>query len=187
MIAPHDQISGASSLAALETRCARFDEASAELEKLIADLEADLEAVKQKHLRGLKRQAGHVAGLEAELRSAIEAAPELFIKPRSLTIHGVKVGFTLSQGKVEWQDDARVLALIKKHHKGDADVLIRTVEEPNKDALRALPAGELARLGCTIEGAGDVVICKRVAGDVEKLINRLVEKLVAAMVGDDRS
>ena len=36
-----------------------------------------------------------------------------------------------------------------------------------------------------IEDAGDVVVLKRVAGDVEKLVNKLIEKMVSAMVSDE--
>ncbi|HOQ48172.1 MAG TPA: hypothetical protein PK157_22890, partial [Bryobacteraceae bacterium] len=90
--------------------------------------------------------------------------------------------FTLSKGKLVWDDEQLVIRLIKKHFKDQADILIRTTEEPNKEALRQLPAEDLAKLGCSIEGAGDQAIVKRVAGEVEKLINKLIEKLVEAMV-----
>jgi hypothetical protein len=172
-------------LADIETQTATYEAASVQLESQIAALESDLEAVKRKHLAGLKKQAAVVANREAELFSSIESAPDLFKKPRTLTLNGVKVGYTLSQGKVEWHNEDQVLALIKKYRKDEVDVLIHTKETPNKDALRNLPAGDLAKLGCRIDGAGDVVICKRVAGDVEKLVNKLIEKLVEAMVESD--
>ena len=55
---------------------------------------------------------------------------------------------------------------------------------PRKDALRTLEARDLAKLGCQIIGDGPTVIVKRVTGDVEKLINKLIEKLVGALVKD---
>lgn len=169
-------------LADIERLSAAFEDEGACLEEMIATLEADLEAVKQKHMRPIKRQAAAVAQREAELHSAVESAPELFKKPRTITVHGVKCGFTLSAGKLVWDDPDNVIALIRRYRKDDAELLIRTTEEPNKDALKSLPAGDLAKLGCRIEGAGDQVIVKRTAGDVEKLINKLVEKMVEAMV-----
>lgn len=57
---------------------------------------------------------------------------------------------------------------------------------PRKDTLRTLDEKDLAKLGCSIVGSGPAVIVRRVAGDVEKLINKLIEKLVGAMVNDDR-
>src|SRR5262245_10831282 len=169
-----------SPLDGIESLCAQFDEQADKLQTLIDALEADLEAVKQKHLAGLKRQAAVVARRESELVNAIEASPSLFVKPRTITLHGIKVGFTRTDGKIVFDDPETVVKLIKKLHKDDAGTYIRTTEEPNKDALWTLPTVELARIGCRIEGAGDLVVCKRVAGDVEKLIKRLIEKMVEA-------
>lgn len=172
-------------LESIERLCLELNTNAETLEALIADLQADLEEVKAKHLRGLKRQASAVARAEANLIGAVESAPDLFVKPRTMTIHGVKVGFGQGKGKVEWDDEDSVLAAIKRYRKDDAAVLILTEESPRKDALRALPAGDLARLGCRITGAGDQVMVKRVAGDVEQLIAKLTEKLVNRMVSSD--
>jgi hypothetical protein len=188
MIAQTESLAGRAGntpLAGIESLCAEFDEQSAKLESLITDLESDLEAVKQKHLGALKRQAAVVARRQAELESAIEAAPALFIKPRSFTLHGIKVGLTYTEGKLVFDDAETVVKLIKKFRKEDAATFIRTKEEPNKDALWTLDKKDLAALGCRIEDTGDVVVCKRVAGDVEKLIKKLIEKLVEAMVSQD--
>lgn len=171
-------------LASIEQLCARFDGEAATLEEAIANLEADLDAVKKKHLRIVKRQAAVVAGCEAELQSAVEAAPDLFEKPRSITLHGVKVGYNMSNGRLEYQDADSVVKLIKRYRGDDVELLIHTSEEPNKDALRKLPAVDLAKLGCSIAGAGDQVIVRRVAGDVEKLVKKLMEKMVEAMVAN---
>jgi hypothetical protein len=186
MIAPNEQIAGREkNLSGIETLCRDFDAESAKLEEMIGSLEADLDEVKNRHLAALKRQAGVVARREAELTSAIEAAPSLFVKPRTATMHGVKVGLSSSVGKLAFDDEDTVVGLIKRHFGVDSDLYIHTTEKPNKDALKTLSIGQLAKLGCRIDGAGDVVVCKRVAGDVEKLINKLIEKLVEAMVGED--
>ena len=169
----------------IETFAARYDTECAKLESMVGDLENDLEAAKQKHLRGLKRQASVVAARQAELHSAVEQSPALFVKPRTLTLHGTKLGFTSSEGKVAWNDDEKVVQLIEKQFPKRFDELVKTGFTPKKDALRELTAGELAKLGCRIEGAGDMVLVKRVAGDVERLINKLIEKLASAMVGED--
>lgn len=170
------------SLGAIESLCASLDRESSTLEGLTAALEADLEEVKSRHLRGLKRQASVVARLEAELIGAVECSPALFEKPKTLTIHGVKVGFANSQGRVEFEDEETVVAAIRKLMKDDLEVLLKIETTPRKDALRALTASELAKLGCRIVGAGDQVVVRRVAGDVEKLITKMTEKLVAKMV-----
>ena len=187
MISTTENLAGSRSRAIteLEPLCAAYDGECVKLEEQIAALEADLEAVKAKHLRGLKKQAAIVAAREAELHSAVEGSPELFVKPRTFVMHGCKIGFTSSTGSVDFEDEAHVVALVRKHLKDRFDELVKTEYTPRKDALRTLAALELAKLGCRIDGAGDVVLVKRVAGDVEKLINKLIEKLVSAMVKED--
>jgi len=187
MIAPHDQIAGTSAdFATIERQVAAYDQENQNLELMIAELEHDLEAIKNKHLRGLKKQAGVVANLEAQLHSSIESAPALFNKPRTITIHGTKIGFVPSVGSVAWNDDDQVCTLIKRHFKARAAEFIKTEETPKKDALRSLSEADLAKVGCHIEGAGDHVLIKRVAGDVEKLINKLIDKLVSSMIEDEQ-
>lgn len=169
------------SLAALELQTRDYDAECVRMEELVAALEADMEAIKRKHLPALKRQAGVVANRQADLQSAIETATELFTKPRTLTLNGIKIGFTNSVGSIVWDDDDQVVSLIKKQRPEDAATLVRTFTEPNKNALKSLPPAELKKLGCRVEGAGDVVVLKRVAGDVEKLVTNLIDKMVAAM------
>ena len=186
MIANIDPIAARSiSLGSIETLCGNYDGECAKLEEQIAALESDLEAVKQKHLRGLKRQAAAVATAEAELHSAVESAPGLFVKPRTITVHGMKVGYTTSVGSITWEDDEQVVELIREVFPNRVKELIKKTETPKKNALKALTAEELAKIGCAIDGAGDVVVLSRVAGDVEKLVNKLIEKLVEAMVSKE--
>ena len=165
----------------IETACAAYEAGCVALEESITALELDLAAVKARHLREIKRLAGVVAGSEAKLGGLIEDAPHLFVKPRTLTLHGVKVGFTRSPGKVTWTDAEQVMRLIRQKFPAKVEELIRTNPEPNKDALRNLPLADLARIGCRIDGAGDVVVLTRTAGDVEKLVGNLIKKLVAAI------
>ncbi len=172
-------------LSNIDDLAGRLNDQTTQLEAAISDLESDLEAVKAKHLRGLKLLARSVAVANASLIGEIEANPGLFEKPRTLVLHGIKVGLGTSRGRLEWDDDDTVVRLIRKHHKDDADVLLQTTVAPKKDVLRTLPAGDLARLGCRIVGAGDQVIVRREAGDVEKLIEKLTAKLVEAMISSE--
>jgi len=166
---------------------AAYDSECNKLEDLVAALEADMELVRRQHIAALKRQAAVVANREAELHSAIERSPQLFIKPRTFTINGVKIGLTNTPGVLTWDDDATVVANIHEHRPKEFALLVATTYEPRKTAIKALPEPEQKKLGCRIEGEGDVVVLKRVAGDVEKLINKVIEKLVAAMVSEPKS
>jgi hypothetical protein len=186
MISTTEHLAGMpAGLTVIETRAQALEAACQNLDLQLADLERDLEAVKSKHLRGLKKQAAIVANLEAELHSAVEQAPDLFKKPRTVTLHGIKLGFQSSAGAITWHDNDQVVALIKKHFKGRETEFIKVEETPKKDALRALTEAELVKVGCRIEGAGDQVLIKRLDGEVEKMFGKLIDKLVAAMIGEE--
>lgn len=176
------------SLGSIETACGRYDAAANELDTMIAELEQDLDDVRRKHLKRLKAQAGIVAAREAELRSQVEAKPELFVKPRTFILHGVKVGLTDSKGKLVWDiEDHELVALLKRKFKENdewKDYVI-SKDVPSKEALRALDATALVKLGLRIEGAGDSIVVKRTAGDVEKMMDKLIEKMVSSMVESD--
>ncbi len=170
-------------LGQIETACNEYELESAALEKQIDNLDADLAEVKRKHMAALKRQAAVVANREAFLRDLVESNPELFKRPRTMIVAGVKIGFTASAGKVEFTDDEEnVIRRITRFLEADAANLIRVTREVNKDAVRNLPAADMAKIGCKIEGACDTVLVKRMAGEVEKLINKLITKLTETLV-----
>lgn len=174
-------------LADVERACAQYEAECNGLEEMIGELNADLEAVKQKHLGAIKRRASAIARSEAEITQMIEAAPDLFTKPKTQILHGVKVGLTTSKGKLEFDDDDEeaVIKRIRAKLADRIDELIRIREQVNKDAVKRLPAIDMAKIGCRIDGAGDVVVLKRVAGDVERLVDKMIAKLVEAMVETD--
>lgn len=171
-------------LAEIERRAARLADASLALDDTLTTYEEELQAVNAKYLRPLKRQAAEAATAEAELHSAIESAPHLFVKPRTLTLHGLKIGFSVSEGKLVIEDEETSVKLLKRKFPEQIDTYIRTTEEVNKDAIKALGLDDrqLAALGLSMADRGDMVLIKRAAGDIEKLISKLKTKLVEAMV-----
>lgn len=168
----------------IEQLCARYEAESTLLEAGITHLEEDLKAVQQKHLARLKRQAGVVARAEAELHAAIEAAPELFKKPRTSIFHGVKIGLANAIGSLTFEDEEYVVARIREQFTdvGEFDHFVKTSYTPRKDALRELTPVQLKKLGCRLEGEGETVVIRRTAGDVKKLIETLTAKMVAAII-----
>lgn len=170
------------SLAQIESACREYDEQVCALNERISAFNDELAAVKARHLAGIKRQAGVVARHEAELTQLVEAAPDLFKKPRTAIFHSTKIGYATSPGQLAFDDEDAVIRLIKAKLKDRAEELIRTTEKLNKDAAKRLPAADLSRIGCRIDGAGDVVVVKRTDGEVEKLVNKMIEKLVEAVI-----
>jgi arsenate reductase-like glutaredoxin family protein len=113
----------------------------------------------------------------AALGAAIEASPELFTRPRTVTLHGVRVGYMKAKGRIVWDDEAAVIARIRKLlPEAQAELLIRVKESVHKPAVYDLTAGDLKRLGIQIEGDGDEVLIRSAAGEVDKLIEALLKE-----------
>lgn len=144
----------------------------------VSGLNDELEAVKRKYLARIKQQVASAKDAAANLSAAIEASPALFVKPRTITVHGIKVGFQKGKGKVTFADGDKVVELIKKHLEDRADVLILTEEKPNKEAIAQLEVAELKKIGCSVTGTGDQVLIKDAAGDVDKLVAALLKEEV---------
>lgn len=162
------------SLGDIETLAKRFSTKRRFLGLKLQALEDDLRAVKRQHLDTLKEAAAEAGAMREQLREAVRESPELFVKPRSLVIHGVKVGFEKGKGKLEITDPARVVALIRKHHPDQADVLIQTTERPVAKALGQLTGAELKKLGVAVVDGGDQVVVRDAASEIDKLVDAML-------------
>lgn len=159
----------------IENRAKAYSEARTKVAEYVAELQSGIDALNRMHLPKLKRAVNRAAELAQQLRDQVAEAPELFEKPRTAIFHGIKVGFEKGKGAVDFDDDDRVVALIKKKLPDQADVLIKTTEKPVKSALKQLSVKELQSIGCTVEETGDQVVVRAVDRDVDKLVNALLK------------
>lgn len=154
-------------------------EYSAEREKLsdrIRFLEDEINTLKRKRLPVIKNSIQTVMEKQENLKAALEESRQLFIKPKTIVFHGVKVGFQKSKGKLSWNDDAQVIKLIRKHFPDQEDVLIKKTEKPSKDALLNLSAENLKKIGVTITETGDVVVIKSTDSEIDKFVEALLKE-----------
>lgn len=146
------------------------------LAERVASLESELHQVRNRRLPGIRSALAIAKTAQDDLQRVIAAAPSLFIKPRTFTLHGVKVGFQKGKGKLTWADDARVIALIEKHLPDKAEILIVTERKPSRDALANLDGADLKRIGVTIEEVGDKIVIKAADSDLDKVIAKILEE-----------
>lgn len=161
-------------LTRIEALARLYADARAALAATVSGLNDEIEQVKRKYLPRIKDQVARAKEHGSGLHNAIEGAPELFVKPRTVVVHGLKVGFEKGKGKVTFDSAEKVIELIEKHLADKADVLIITKKRPNKDAIAALEVSELKRIGCAVTGTGDAVVIKDTASDVDKLVAALL-------------
>lgn len=162
-------------LSDIETRAKRFAEAREKLAAIVADLNDGIQALKRAAMPELKRAINRASEHHEQLKTLIEDAPELFVKPKTVMFHGIKLGYQKGKGKIEWDDADQVVRLIKKYFPEQADILISTTEKPAKDALNNLTAAELKKLGISVVEGGDAVFIKPADSAVDKMVDALLK------------
>ena len=163
------------SLVEIEGLTKKFSDGREILADKVRALEDEIESVKRRHIIGIKHSVATVAERQHALKAALEDSKGLFVKPRTMVLHGIKIGFQKGKGKIEWEDDDQVVKLIRKHFPEQADLLIKIIEKPVKDALQQLTAAELKRLGITVEETGDRVLIKSMNSEIDKFVDALLK------------
>jgi hypothetical protein len=174
MIAPSEPIAGKPAMNEIEKRAQSYAELRDQLSAIITELNEKVESITREKMPLIKKLVGRSAEKHAELKSAIEASPELFAKPRTVVFHGIKCGFRKNEGHVEFDDAESVVKKIKQYFSNPENYLC-IVEEPNKEALTTLSDNDLKRIGCRVTETGDEVIIKPTDSQVEKKVKALLK------------
>lgn len=172
-----------SSLVEIEQLTRKFDAARSELNGLVSDLHEQIEATRRDALPRLRKVVARAAESHAALKAGIEAAPELFVKPKTLVIAGIKVGFMKQRGQLDIADPDKVVELIERHFPDLEETLISTTKKPVKKALEQLTATELKKLGVNLANDTDAVVIKPVDDNVDKLVSALLKECAAEFSG----
>jgi hypothetical protein len=139
----------------------------------------DIEHVKRRALPAIRAAVVATATAREGLVVAIKASPDLFIRPRTQLLHGIKCGFQKSRGKLFWASKEQVVALIKRVLPGKMALLIKTTEKPVKKALERLTVDELKKIGVTVGETSDQVVADYATGEIDKLVNALLGEAVS--------
>lgn len=163
----------------IERQAKKYADAREHLAGIVAGMNEGIETIKRDNMKRLKKAVAEAAEQHEALKALIEATPAAFIKPRSVVLHGIKLGYQKGKGKIEWADADQVVRLIKKHFPEQADVLIATSERPAKEALAQLTAAELKKVGISVTDGGDAVFIKPADSAVDKMVDALLKDATA--------
>ena len=137
--------------------------------------EEEIAALKRRYMPKIRKLVETGKERAADLSATIAANPTLFNRPRTVILHGVRLGIMKSRGEISWDDEQKVIKRIRQQLPADqAELLIRVKESVAKSAVYDLSAADLKRLGIRIEGDGDVVTIKDAAGDLDKWLDALL-------------
>ncbi len=146
------------------------------LAEIVSTLEEQIAQLKRRYLPAIRSAVATTADAHDRLQASIKASPELFVKPRTRTLSGVKVGMTKQKGKVVIDDEEKTIERIRKLlPEEQVELLINTKESVSKTAVYDLTAADLKRLGIRIEADTDAVVIRPVDGEVDKLVDALLK------------
>ena len=145
------------------------------LKEVVSSLETEISVLKKKQLPAIRKWASASAERQTALHQAIEENPGEFVKPRSRILHGIKFGIQKKKGEVTWEDEERVIFLIKKHFPELIEGLIRVKETPIKNALVEMAAVDLKKLGVSVENDTDEVFIKATDSEIDKIVDAILK------------
>lgn len=128
------------------------------------------------HRAGIDAAAEEEAAAKAELQQLVDAAPQLFARPRSITQDGVSTGYRKGEDTLDWDDDAMVIARIRALPELAelATVLIRTEETLNVAALGELDGHARRKVGIRLTQGVDQSFIRFTDSDVEKMVKAIL-------------
>jgi len=161
-------------LADLENQCAELSKARLELANALGRYTDDEAEIRDKHMAGIREAAEKVNALTSALELKVQANKNLFEKPKSQTLHGIRCGYAKSKGKIEYLDDATVVKRIREKLPEKATDLISVTEKPIKSAMNDLTRTELSAIGVSLSGGGDAPFVKPADSDLDKTVKALL-------------
>lgn len=165
----------------IEKKTKAFSDARKTVIDLVNELNELIQQTTRERMPAIKRAIAITAEKRTELEVKIQSAPNLFVRPRTLEIHGIKVGYAKGKGKIEWEDDDYVVRMIEKHlPKDQHELLIKTTKKPISGGIKELNVTDLKKIGCTVEETGDYIMIKPIDTEVDKLVKALLKDAIDA-------
>lgn len=145
--------------------------------------------VKDAHLPALRAATAKAISTEAELISAVENSPPgWWSRARTRVAHGIRYGWQKQRGRVEIDDEAKVIERIRKQlPAAQAEILIRAREAVHKPAVYDLTAADLKRLGIRVTDDCDAVTVRDLQAEADRLVAALVDEARAALEAEKES
>jgi len=150
------------------------------------ELKTAVTPIYQRHRSGLDAAAEEEARAKDKLQELLDAAPQLFSRPRSFIVNGVRAGYRKEEDTLFFSDEEAVIARIRALLPDQADLLIRTQESLVLDALPQLDGNDRRRVGISLVTGIDRPFITVGDSDVEKLAKTLIADAIRR-VGEEEA
>lgn len=141
---------------------------------LNAEIKSAIAPVLDRYKLTLDQRAAAEAQAMHILDDLLASNPQLFQKPRSLTVDGVRCGYKKEPDGLDWSDESDVIARIKAMRPELSPLLIRTQESLVIDALGGCSSEDLRVLGIRAIAGADRRFITLGDNDIEKLAKAIL-------------
>jgi hypothetical protein len=141
---------------------------------LRTELEAATRPIYQRFVQALDKTAADKSVAYAELMQLLDASPQLFVKPRSISVGGVKAGWRKEQDALNWEDEGVVIRRIRALLPDSEDFLIRTEESLIADGISQLSASDQVKIGVRRIPGIDAPFASIGASEVDTLVKAIL-------------
>ena len=153
--------------------CKEYAVARDDLGETVEDIRDIRRKAVRSRMRGLKSRVAKVSAARESLWTAIEANPQLFEKPRTRAIEGIKVGYRKQPGRIEC-DETRAIGRIRKLYPEREAELVKVKESLKRSALKGLDSKTLSAIGVAIVEVDDEIVLKAASDDLDNLVDALM-------------
>jgi len=164
-----------STMTQIQAHAAKYSDLRSVLADQVTALQGEIEALQRRHMSEIKRLVRAASGARDTLRISIVSAPDLFVRPRTQVLSGIKCGYLKQRGKVTLADEQAVIRRIRTLLPTEqAELLIRVRENVHKPAVYDLTTADAKRLGIRIADDEDVVVIRPTDTNIDKLVAALL-------------
>lgn len=145
-------------------------------------LEAEALQLKQMREPAIRRITRQIVRHHNELAELIRANQQLFVKPRTCVVDGLKFGLQKHKGRMSWDDDEAVCERIARlaadgvMTREQASMCVAARLRPVAAALEQLDGKLLKRLGITVSADTDAPLIKSVDSEIERAVNAVIRQ-----------
>ncbi len=149
-------------------------------------LDRQINAVRMEFYKKILPMSRQYSQQRKELETLIEQNPQLFVKPRTIDVNGVKFGMKKSKGKIVIEDSGKTLEKIKTLLKDKKEFLIEQKESLLRNGLAQLSDHEMAAVGVSREADDmnavfiQIKAMEKTQAVLQKLVEDYDEKIRAA-------
>ena len=163
-------------LAEIERLTAVYASRRAALREAASEVQAALDAARRAGRPRVVRRAAACAAARDELEAALSSAPDLFRRPRTRVLGGIRIGWRRPPARVEIPDEAHTIAALRRRFGSDAAQYLREKVTVARAAVRGLPARVLTALGVAVVEPEDAPFVSAPDDDTDRLVEALLAK-----------